>query len=345
MKTKKLVTGICVLCVLILAAVVIFFVISGNGGQQGAEPETMETAEDDAETSVEEPEVTEPEGEPETEPETAQPEETQTEGVRADTTVLQYMAEGNLEEMPATLYEGDGFSMYIPDEGWQIYEDEMVLPVKMSAIHSAEIGLWVEYHEENVSDTQTRLTAEGYVQNADSGRLEMQAGEILNEIRIFEGTDGTWLVCSRRPDTTEGAEGAAVLLEAITDTFAVTEKEGGAAQPAENAGLESAEAKALRGVMTAFYTAYFHGDEEGIRQYLSADFSGTPETYAAPETAGDIEIREIRGISDVPESDPSGECSLALEFVAPGEDSFTYLSAAFVKENGEWKISSYGLEK
>ena len=103
MKTKKLVTGICVLCVLILAAVVIFFVISGNSGQQEAEPET------------------------------AQPEETQT--------------------------------------------------------------------EEGVSDTQNRLTAEGYVQNADSGRLEMQAGEILNEIRIFEGADGTWLVCSRRPAT------------------------------------------------------------------------------------------------------------------------------------------------
>ena len=103
MKTKKLVTGICVLCVLILAAVVIFFVISGNGGQQGAEPET------------------------------AQPEETQT--------------------------------------------------------------------EEGVSDTQNRLTEEGYVQNADSGRMELLAGEILNEIRVFEGTDGTWLVCSRRPAT------------------------------------------------------------------------------------------------------------------------------------------------
>ncbi len=246
MKTKKLVTGICVLCVLILAAVVIFFVISGNGGQQGAEPETMETAEDDAETSVEEPEVTEPEGEPETEPETAQPEETQMEGVRADTTVIQCTVEGNLEEMPATLYEGDGFSLYIPDEGWQIYEDEMVLPVKMSAVRSAAIGLWVEYHEEGVSDTQNRLTAEGYVQNADSGRLEMQAGEILNEIRIFEGADGTWLVCSRRPATTEGEEGMAARIEAIAETFEITAGQGGSQETSAEAGVSDNAVQATR---------------------------------------------------------------------------------------------------
>ena len=232
--------------------------------------------------------------------------------------------------------------MYIPDEGWQIYDENPVEPEKMSAVYlpgEGQVGLWVEYHEETASDTEARLLSEGYTAAADGTRLQRQDGDVLTEIRIFGGENDTWLVCSRRPAT---AEGAAVRLDTIAATFVVEANQGEGSQAGE--GTDNAEQAALRTRMTEFYTAYFNGDTEGIRQYLSDSFSGTPEVYDAPDTAADIQIRAVRGLDSVTE-DASGECGLSLEFTAPGDDSFTYLSVTFVKENGEWKVSSYGLEK
>ena len=40
---------------------------------------------------------------------------------RAEQTDLIVMVEGLEEAMPATLHIGDGFSLYIPDEGWEKY--------------------------------------------------------------------------------------------------------------------------------------------------------------------------------------------------------------------------------
>lgn len=37
---------------------------------------------------------------------------------RAKTTVMDFVVEGDTESLPATLYEGDGWSLYLPDEGW-----------------------------------------------------------------------------------------------------------------------------------------------------------------------------------------------------------------------------------
>lgn len=312
MKTKKITIWIGILCVLIIAAVVILFATSADSRQTAEAPE--ETADSVEETEAADDETENP---------------------------AQDMAQED-KEMPATLYAGDGFSMYIPDEGWQIYDENPVEPEKMSAVYlpgEGQVGLWVEYHEETASDTEARLLSEGYTAGADGTRLQRQSGDVLTEIRVFGGENDTWLVCSRRP---AAAEGAAVRLDTIAATFVVEANQGEGSQAGE--GTDNAEQAALRTRMTEFYTAYFNGDTEGIRQYLSDSFSGTPEVYDAPDTAADIQIRAVRGLDSVTE-DASDECGLSLEFTAPGDDSFTYLSVTFVKENGEWKVSSYGLEK
>lgn len=312
MKTKKITIWIGILCVLIIAAVVILFATSADSRQTAEAPE--ETADSVEETEAADDETENP---------------------------AQDMAQED-KETPAALYVGDGFSMYIPDEDWQIYDENPVEPEKMSAVYlpgEGQVGLWLEYHEETASDTEARLLSEGYTAAADGTRLQRQDGDVLTEIRIFGGENDTWLVCSRRPAT---AEGAAVRLDTIAATFVVEANQGEGSQAGE--GTDNAEQAALRTRMTEFYTAYFNGDTEGIRQYLSDSFSGTPEVYDAPDTAADIQIRAVRGLDSVTE-DASGECGLSLEFTAPGDDSFTYLSVTFVKENGEWKVSSYGLEK
>ena len=81
-----------------------------------------------------------------------------------------------------------------------------------------------------------------------------------------------------------------------------------------------------------------------LRQYFSSSYSGTPETYSVPDGFESLEIRAVKGLDAVAEEN-GGSCVLSVEFTAPGEDSYTYLTAECVKENGEWKVLSYGLEK
>lgn len=39
---------------------------------------------------------------------------------RAETSVVDFFIEGEKEAVPATLYIGDGYSLYVPDEGWAV---------------------------------------------------------------------------------------------------------------------------------------------------------------------------------------------------------------------------------
>lgn len=320
MKTKKITIGIIVLCAVIFAAVMILFATSADSRRQAEEPfETTAGGTDETDA-------------------------------REERTVLQYMIEGSLEETPATLYAGEGFSLYIPDEDWQIYDENPVEPEKMSAVYlpsEGQTGLWVEYYETGAADTQSALLAEGYAPDAEGGRLQRQDGDVLTEVRIFGTENASWTVCSRRPATAEGTEGAAVRLEAIAETFALTagkqENTGQSGSTERADGTQDAERTAIRELATAFYTAYFSSNTEEIRNYLSAAFDGTPEVYDAPDTADDIVIHKIK-IPDETE-DMADERSVSVEFTVPGEDSYTYLSIQMVKESGEWKISFYGLEK
>ena len=54
---------------------------------------------------------------------------------------------------------------------------------------------------------------------------------------------------------------------------------------------------------------------------------------------------DVRGLKDINALEASEEYTLSKPFIAEGEDTWTYLSATFINENGEWKISGYGLEK
>lgn len=346
MKTKKITIGIIVLCVAILAVVTLLFATSAVSRKQAEEPEGTVAAGESVMPAEGGNGINDNDR---TEDESGNIEETGETGVqraevREERTVLQYMIEGSMEETPATLYAGEGFSLYIPDEDWQIYDENPVEPEKMSAIYlpsEGQIGLWVEYYEASVSDTESALLAEGYVSDAERGRLQRQDGDVLTEVRIFDGENTTWAVCSRRPATVEGAEGASVRLEAIAGTFALTPDKPRGAEQAD--GVPDEEQATIRDLATDFYTAYFSGDAEGIKNYLSSAFDGTPEVYDAPDTAGAIAIHEMK-IHDETKAMTGGR-SVSVEFTVPGEDSYTYLSIELVKENDEWKVSAYGLEK
>ena len=293
MKTKKMTLWLGIVCVVILAAVVVFLATSADGGRP-QETEQME-------------------------PENGTPQEAP-------------------EPDAAPLYVGAGFTLNIPEEEWQIYDENMPAPQVMSATYDSETGLWVEHYEETAPDVEARLLEEGYLYDASGSKLQLQSGDFLTEVRIFSGEGDAWTVCSRRLAAAEETEAR---LDAIAATFAAVPDGQGGGQPETT---ENAEQAALREMITSFFTACFTEDPDTLRQYFSSSYSGTPETYSVPDGVESLEIRAVKGLDAVAEEN-GGSCVLSVEFTAPGEDSYTYLTAECVKENGEWKVLSYGLEK
>ena len=319
MKTKKMTLWLGIVCVVILAAVVVFLATSADGGRP-------------QETEQMEPESGTPQETEQMEPESGTPQET--EQMEPESSAPQEAPEPDA----APLYVGAGFTLNIPEEEWQIYDENMPAPQVMSATYDSETGLWVEHYEETAPDVEARLLEEGYLYDASGSKLQLQSGDFLTEVRIFSGEGDAWTVCSRRLAAAEETEAR---LDAIAATFAAVPDGQGGGQPETT---ENAEQAALREMITSFFTACFTEDPDTLRQYFSSSYSGTPETYSVPDGFESLEIRAVKGLDAVAEEN-GGSCVLSVEFTAPGEDSYTYLTAECVKENGEWKVLSYGLEK
>jgi len=77
------------------------------------------------------------------------------------------------------------------------------------------------------------------------------------------------------------------------------------------------------------------------------DYSGTLDTYAEfRESKGKetVCINRIKGLADV--GDETGVTyTVQAEFLPAGEDSLFYLFMDFEKQEGGWRIRTYGLEK
>lgn len=105
------------------------------------------------------------------------------------------------------------------------------------------------------------------------------------------------------------------------------------------------DAQELGNIMTLFYPAYFDKDIETMRQYLSQSFGGNMSFSDEINSQEEVEVFGIKGLDSSVQADVGDECELSLEFRLSNEDSFTYLTVGFVKEDTGWKVSSYGLEK
>ena len=113
----------------------------------------------------------------------------------------------------------------------------------------------------------------------------------------------------------------------------------------EVAGNE--DRKIVYEIAKEFTEAYFQGDSETIKKYLVEDYSGTLDTYTdSRESKGTetVSINEIKGLADV--GDETGVTyTVQAEFLPAGEDSLFYLFMDFEKQEGGWRIRTYGLEK
>lgn len=105
------------------------------------------------------------------------------------------------------------------------------------------------------------------------------------------------------------------------------------------------QTKELVQAMTSFYEAYFSRDKLAIMSHLVKNYPRSIEVYENSEHVDEVEIKGIKGLSGIDEISLTKQYTLSLEFIEPGEDSFTYLVVIFEYENDNWKVNFYGLEK
>ena len=105
------------------------------------------------------------------------------------------------------------------------------------------------------------------------------------------------------------------------------------------------DAQELGNIMTLFYTAYFDKDIETMRQKMAQSFGGKIWFSDEIDSLEEVEVFGIKGLDSSMQADVGDECELSLEFCLPNEDSLTYLTVGFVKEDTGWKVGYYGMEK
>ena len=144
---------------------------------------------------------------------------------REETTDLTFLIEGTEETLPAALYIGQGYSLYIPTEGWALE-------------HDTEDGIPVDSWESTVNDnaelrvlhlgqkTQEEARAWVTAEEDDYRLTEDQQGGLFGEdpedrmcldVRFHEARDQLYAVLWEYP--LEAAEGFGCRLGVIADTF------------------------------------------------------------------------------------------------------------------------------
>ncbi|MCF2665254.1 hypothetical protein JQM66_11925 [Oscillibacter valericigenes] len=148
---------------------------------------------------------------------------------REETTELAFTVEGETELIPVTLYIGQGYSIYIPSEGWRLekwvddgipedtWESNLNDDVELTVLHLGEKTLeeaqtWVKAEED---DYQLVEDKQGGLGGTDAGDREML------EVRFHPSGSSMYAVLYKYP--MEAAEGFGTRLGVMADTFQIME--------------------------------------------------------------------------------------------------------------------------
>ena len=137
-----------------------------------------------------------------------------------DKMVLKIMREGEMEEMPATLFAGEGYVIYLTDGDWQQHAtDAWTAAFGGKIVLNGQVQLWITHYDDKTGDqVMEELKSAGYtLENSDMTRQE---GEVIYKVRLNEFENDVWGVNYCYP--IEAEEGWGALLPLIADTFAVS---------------------------------------------------------------------------------------------------------------------------
>lgn len=144
---------------------------------------------------------------------------------RPETACLMLNLEGMTEEMPARLYSGDGYSIYIPEENWEHFSvssagemgevwwysynhDIQMQIVKLSGMNLAQAQSWVRQQNPGFDLTEDR--------RGGLAGMDRQEETIL-DARILTANGSSYVIFLFYPP--EAAEGGGVRLNVIADSF------------------------------------------------------------------------------------------------------------------------------
>ena len=106
--------------------------------------------------------------------------------------------------------------------------------------------------------------------------------------------------------------------------------------------LNSPESVSLQIAAQKLARAYFRADDQEMGEYLAADLD-TIEPYSDEDVYADVDYMVLKwNPKDVLSDEP---VYVQYEYRFAGEDSVTYLFMEMICVDGEWKVTSYGLEK
>lgn len=150
---------------------------------------------------------------------------------RPAATALPLWIEGAEETVPATLFTGEGYSLYLPDGEWtqtaQASRADCTADVFTAAYNDA-VTLRVQpnyngllYGDVTLEDAYEALLSSGYSQSDDNDHMFARSVEGTVTCQYVTEADGVvWYVSWSYPDTTEYLEGWGSRLPQIAATFA-----------------------------------------------------------------------------------------------------------------------------
>lgn len=219
---KKIVFG--------LAAVLLMGLLAACGTQSGSvasQPEPIPASSAAAESTPEsapaqqEPDVPQ---EPDTPEERPEEEEAPAAPDRELTATLEYYLEGEPTRTQAALFSGEGYSLYIPVEGWIC--TEMQLDGASAQLWCSEANdavrlsvIWLAGQNTEQAKQWVRTAAPGYelVEDARGGMGGMDAADQMLDAMLYPIQSGVYVLAQQYP--LEAAEGFGTRMSVFADTF------------------------------------------------------------------------------------------------------------------------------
>lgn len=135
------------------------------------------------------------------------------------------------------------------------------------------------------------------------------------------------------------------LTENISPTVSVEEEKSTDNQTqdsSENNEVLSTDGQEIKEIVEAFSKAYFSGDTNGIKNYLTDPYEWDIEVFNGTTEVTDI---FVKGVDTIQEKNIGDICVVSLEYKTnTQDDTFQYLTIELIKQSDGWNIQFYGTE-
>lgn len=148
-------------------------------------------------------------------------------------TELEIWVEGEPEKVPATLFQGEGYSLYLPDGEWvqtssMSGEQPEEADLFAAAVNSqVTLSVRPDRSGQDLERAYDALWAEGYNQSDDNDHFFARTMEDQVQCQyVVAGESGVWYVAWSYPDTSEYLEGWGSRIPQLMPGFLLEEDAG-----------------------------------------------------------------------------------------------------------------------